>query len=233
MASLFILFVIEMWLNQKTGGHSHGGPTGAGIIEGVRPGARPESRTSSRAVSIFAGSPMIITPPERTKSPGPEFKDSNPLKTSYTVSVNGKDLSDDEDRRSQASMWDTNGKAEKGLADEEFDEAHYKKLAANITLLEGGILFHSIFVGMTNSITVDGYVILLVALIFHQMFEGLGLGTRIAEVPYPQRSARPWLLVVAFGLTAPVGQAIGLGARNTYDPNSATGLIVVGMFNAM
>jgi hypothetical protein len=28
MASLFSLFCIEMWLNAKTGGHSHGGPTG-------------------------------------------------------------------------------------------------------------------------------------------------------------------------------------------------------------
>jgi len=28
MASMFCLFVIEMWLNAKTGGHSHGGPMG-------------------------------------------------------------------------------------------------------------------------------------------------------------------------------------------------------------
>lgn len=28
MASMFCLFVIEMWLNGKTGGHSHGGPMG-------------------------------------------------------------------------------------------------------------------------------------------------------------------------------------------------------------
>jgi zinc transporter 1/2/3 len=28
MASLFLLFVVELWLNEKTGGHSHGGATG-------------------------------------------------------------------------------------------------------------------------------------------------------------------------------------------------------------
>lgn len=28
MGSLFVLFCIEMWLNQKTGGHSHGSATG-------------------------------------------------------------------------------------------------------------------------------------------------------------------------------------------------------------
>ena len=32
MGSLFVLFVIEMWLNAKTGGHSHGGPTGETIV---------------------------------------------------------------------------------------------------------------------------------------------------------------------------------------------------------
>lgn len=32
MGSLFILFVIEMWLHSKTGGHSHGGATGRDIV---------------------------------------------------------------------------------------------------------------------------------------------------------------------------------------------------------
>lgn len=113
------------------------------------------------------------------------------------------------------------------------DEMTYKKLSLNITLLEGGILFHSVFVGMTVSITIDGFIVLLIAILFHQLFEGLGLGSRIANVPYPKGSIRPWLLVFAFGTTAPIGQAIGLITRNTYDPNSAFGLIIVGVFNAM
>lgn len=103
----------------------------------------------------------------------------------------------------------------------------------NITLLEGGILFHSVFVGMTISITIDGFIVLLIAILFHQLFEGLGLGSRIASVPYPRGSVRPWLLVFAFGTTAPIGQAIGLFTRNTYDPNSAFGLKIVGIFDAM
>jgi len=113
------------------------------------------------------------------------------------------------------------------------DPLVYKKLSLNITLLEGGILFHSVFVGMTISITIDGFIILLVAILFHQMFEGLGLGSRIAAVPYPKGSWRAWILVFAFGTTAPIGQAIGLLTRSSYDPNSAFGLIIVGVFNAM
>lgn len=113
------------------------------------------------------------------------------------------------------------------------DEATLKRMNLNITLLEGGILFHSIFVGMTISITSDGFLILLIAILFHQFFEGLGLGSRIAAVPYPKKAIRPWVLVCAFGLTCPVGQAIGLMTRNSYDPSSAFALIMVGAFNAL
>lgn len=107
-----------------------------------------------------------------------------------------------------------------------------QKMSLQITLIEGGILFHSVFVGMTVSITVDGFIVLLIAILFHQTFEGLGLGSRIAAVPYPRDSFKPWALVVAFGTTAPIGMAIGLATRSSYDPNSAFALILVGMFNA-
>lgn len=107
-----------------------------------------------------------------------------------------------------------------------------RRMALNITLLEGGILFHSVFVGMTVSITTDGFIILLIAIWFHHTFEGLGLGSRIGAVPWKQ-AWRTWALVVAFGTTAPLGQFIGLVTRNNYGSNSAFALILVGTFNAM
>lgn len=117
--------------------------------------------------------------------------------------------------------------------EQQVDPMVLKKQSAQITLIEGGILFHSVFVGMTISITSEGFVTLLVAIIFHQAFEGLGLGSRIAAVPYPKNSWKPWALVVAFGTTAPIGQALGLATRGSYDPSSAFGLILVGIFNAI
>ncbi|CAG8978121.1 hypothetical protein HYALB_00000795 [Hymenoscyphus albidus] len=118
-------------------------------------------------------------------------------------------------------------------ADPEIDDDTFRKMNLNITLLEGGILFHSVFVGMTVSITTDGFIVLLIAILFHQFFEGLGLGSRIAAVPYSKGAAKPWVLVVAFGTTAPIGQAIGLITRNSYDPTSAFALIIVRTFNAI
>ena len=45
-------------------------------------------------------------------------------------------------------------------------------------LLEAGILFHSVFIGMAVSVaTGPPFVVFLVAIAFHQTFEGLALGS--------------------------------------------------------
>ncbi|KAI1427894.1 Fe transport protein 3 [Xylaria sp. FL1777] len=203
MASLFTLFTIEMWMNNKMGGHSHGGARG---FEEA-----PDAGTTVTTVS----------PPRLQRS-----SSEGSFETDLSVPVK-EDAQPDESKKvvvSETTMEDVEGQV---------DPLVYRKMNMNITLLEGGILFHSVFVGITVSITIDGFIILLIAIIFHQVFEGLGLGSRIAAVPYPKGSIRPWLLVFAFGTTAPIGQAIGLATRNTYDPNSAFGLIIVGVFNAI
>lgn len=266
MASLFALFVVEMWLNAKTGGHSHGGPTGEGLaLEHL-----PE-------LPMAGHKPMAghdVPPPAFDQYSHPmdikEPLDMESVKSVYEQHVSSNIFNDDNRRDSLSTMpaWfvvfyeqyvrqhneiidmvnsqqpaSKDAKDPKGESatevvylDEEnqsVDPQVFKKMSTNITLLEGGILFHSVFVGMTISITIKGFVVLLVAMLFHQMFEGLGLGSRIAAVPYPKGSIRPWVLVLAFGTTAPIGQAIGLIARSSYDPESAFGLIIVGVFNAM
>lgn len=104
-------------------------------------------------------------------------------------------------------------------------------------LLEAGILFHSIFIGMALSVaTGTSFIIFLIAISFHQTFEGFALGSRIASlIPdlFPPSSVRPWLMCLAYGTTTPIGQAIGLIVHNLYDPTSATGLLMVGITNAM
>ncbi|KAG5950754.1 hypothetical protein E4U53_004453 [Claviceps sorghi] len=101
-------------------------------------------------------------------------------------------------------------------------------------LLEAGILFHSVFIGMAISVaTGPAFVVFLIAISFHQSFEGLALGSRIAAIPFPNKSIRPWLMVLAYGLTTPLGQAIGLIVHKMYDPASMAGLLVVGFMNAV
>lgn len=110
----------------------------------------------------------------------------------------------------------------------------YKRQMLQCLLLEAGILFHSVFIGMAISVaTGPAFVVFLIAISFHQSFEGLALGSRIAAIQFPRKSLRPWLMVLAYGLTTPIGQAIGLIVHRMYDPQSMGGLLVVGFMNAI
>ncbi|KAF2867338.1 ZIP zinc transporter-domain-containing protein [Massariosphaeria phaeospora] len=109
-----------------------------------------------------------------------------------------------------------------------------KKAVLQCLLLEMGILFHSIFIGMSLSVSVGSeFVILLIAIIFHQTFEGLALGVRIAAIEWPDRALQPWLMALAYGCTTPLGQAIGIATHTLYTPDSKVGLLVVGIMNAI
>lgn len=113
-------------------------------------------------------------------------------------------------------------------------ENERKRQILQCLLLEAGILFHSIFIGMAVSVaTGPPFVVFLIAIAFHQSFEGLALGSRIAAINFPTHSPRPWLMVLAYGTTTPIGQAIGLIVHNLYDPHSAAGLLMVGLMNGI
>ncbi|KAL1958978.1 hypothetical protein VTO42DRAFT_3219 [Malbranchea cinnamomea] len=113
-------------------------------------------------------------------------------------------------------------------------EQKRKKALLQCALLEMGILFHSIFIGMALSVSIGNeFVILLIAIAFHQLFEGLALGSRIAALSWEPKALQPWLMALAYGCTTPLGQAIGLGTHDLYSPDSDVGLIVVGVMNAI
>ncbi|KAF2727465.1 Zinc/iron permease [Polyplosphaeria fusca] len=264
MGSLFLLFIVEMWLNAKTGGHSHGSATGEEFAGGAAPGVQQAFNNPIRRVESYDSQiTMANRYPDEKKNwventyPANNFpfKNDDGLEAKsemppwfivfYEQYVRQRDemvqmlnravpsLPSYGHQQSQQNAVQQQSVFEDDVEQGAVDPMVLKKQSMQITLIEGGILFHSVFVGMTISITADGFIILLIAIVFHQMFEGLGLGSRIAAVPYPKGSWKPWLLVIAFGTTAPIGQAIGLITRGSYDPNSAFGLIIVGVFNAI
>ena len=114
-------------------------------------------------------------------------------------------------------------------------QALERKLLLQCLLLEAGILFHSIFIGIALSVsTGPPFAVLLVAISFHQTFEGLALGSRIAAIPtLAPTSPKPWLMALAYGATTPLGQAVGLGVHGLYDPQGQMGLLMVGSMNAI
>ncbi|ODV63061.1 Low-affinity zinc transporter of the plasma membrane [Ascoidea rubescens DSM 1968] len=110
----------------------------------------------------------------------------------------------------------------------------YSGQLVTIFVLEFGIIFHSVFVGLSLTTSGDEFTTLYVVIVFHQFFEGLGLGARIACTKWPEnRKLTPYLLAVAYGLTTPISASIGLGVRKSYVPGSRTALIVTGMCDSM
>jgi zinc transporter 1/2/3 len=77
-------------------------------------------------------------------------------------------------------------------------------------------------------------VTLLIAMAFHQLFEGLALGGRIALLPSLSTSAlAKTCMALSYALTTPIGIAIGIGARASFDENDGRTALAIGVLNSM
>jgi zinc transporter 1/2/3 len=93
-----------------------------------------------------------------------------------------------------------------------------------------------VLIGLTLAVTDDDeFHILFVVLIFHQTFEGLGLGSRLAVTQLPGKYGvrAPPLAALLYGVATPIGIAAGLGVRHSYAPNSPTASIVSGILDSL
>ncbi|KAJ7911609.1 Zinc/iron permease [Mycena leptocephala] len=106
-----------------------------------------------------------------------------------------------------------------------------------IIVLELGIMLHSLVIGLTLALTSGGdFTSLLTAIVFHQLFEGLSLGIRIAQLPSPKTHRRDWFsitLSLLFALTTPVGLAIGMLAFAHSAQKQPSTLLVKGVMSAV
>lgn len=119
-------------------------------------------------------------------------------------------------------------------ANNPFSFEDYKAQLTSIFILEFGIIFHSVFIGLTLAVSGSEFVTLFIVLVFHQTFEGLGLGSRLAVTPWPQgKRWTPYVLGAAYGFATPIAIAIGLGVRRSYPPGGRTTLIVNGIFDSI
>ncbi|KIX01591.1 uncharacterized protein Z518_09317 [Rhinocladiella mackenziei CBS 650.93] len=106
----------------------------------------------------------------------------------------------------------------------------------SVLVMEAGVLFHSILIGLTLVVAGDSfYRTLLVVIVFHQFFEGLALGARIASVPRGTASFWPTkaLMAAAFTLITPLGMAIGLGVIHDFNGNDRSTILTIGTLDAL
>ncbi|CAF9937565.1 MAG: hypothetical protein HETSPECPRED_000583 [Heterodermia speciosa] len=258
MISVLVVVGIEMFFATRGAGHMHGseydapdepGPAGHKPLSNghARPARRrtdslrpfrqadigPNEQDDDRILlRTMAGSTEDLV--SKPSSPQHHRNSStlNGAAHHYDDLENASDLSLDElDPAVETSMNTTYKNDSVQLSAQQLQQ----KMLLQCLLLEAGILFHSVFIGMALSVSVGPpFVVLLIAISFHQTFEGLALGSRIAAITsFPPSSPKPWLMALAYGTTTPVGQAIGLGVHNLYDPAGEMGLLMVGVMNAI
>lgn len=101
-------------------------------------------------------------------------------------------------------------------------------------VLEIGVAFHSIIIGIALSVESDlsKFDALLIAICFHQFFEGLALGSSIQGAKITS-FLHVGIMTAIFSLSTPAGQAIGLGVASLYDEESATAQETQGIFDSI
>jgi len=257
MVSVFVVVGVEMFFASKGAGHSHGGDYSAVVADEAAP-PRPNGNGAAKRPGVMRGDSMryfqqgTIGAGESTEHlAGAENNEHghdielSDRKRDREDNGDESDLDLDElDPQTEEARYhdipSRNRRADYGHARVHSsgglsEEAQQQKALLQCMLLEAGILFHSVFIGMAVSVaTGTGFIVLLIAISFHQTFEGLALGSRIAGITaFPPGSPKPWLMALAYGTTTPFGQAIGLFVHNLYDPQSQMGLLMVGVMNAI
>lgn len=102
-------------------------------------------------------------------------------------------------------------------------------------VLEIGIIFHSVIIGVTMGMSQNKCTIkpLVAALAFHQIFEGMGLGGCIAQAGF--RFGTTAYMCFMFSVTTPMGIVLGmiLFSVTGYDDSSPNALILEGLLGSL
>ncbi|KAK4940534.1 hypothetical protein LTR10_019408 [Elasticomyces elasticus] len=235
MLAVFVVVSIEMFFASKGAGHSHSTEW---------EGAKTNRSANLRGGESAHGNGHISLNQLDTQNPpytdnGPRPRNSTSSRSDSEADLDELDPLADESatlnhpNKRKVSEFDDNPLRRHSTPSDD----NPQRLFLQCLLLEAGILFHSIFIGMAVSVaTGTQFIVLLIAICFHQTFEGFALGARIAAlIPklFDASSPKPWLMALAYGATTPIGQALGIWIRELYDPYSKVGLLMVGITNAI
>lgn len=111
-------------------------------------------------------------------------------------------------------------------------DEYEKESNISVVLLEAGIIFHSVIIGLNLGVESDeGFGVLLVAICFHQFFEGMALGALIALSRMSKITKAS--LCCLYSFTTPLGMALGIAVRNHFNVNSQHLILFQGILGSM
>lgn len=123
---------------------------------------------------------------------------------------------------------------EKSISGSTVVEREFRQQIAAFLILEFGVIFHSVIIGLNLGVVGAEFTTLYPVIVFHQAFEGLGIGARLSAIPFPSRLRwMPWALCAGYGLTTPIAISIGIGLKTTYNSSSYTANVVSGVLDAI
>jgi zinc transporter 1/2/3 len=94
---------------------------------------------------------------------------------------------------------------------------------------------YQVVIGITLVVAGDSFfVTLFVVILFHQMFEGIALGTCIAELPKAAATTLQKVIMGGvFALITPIGMAIGIGVLKKFNGNNPSTIVAIGTLDAI
>ena len=106
------------------------------------------------------------------------------------------------------------------------------RAVSGLIMSEVSICTHSIIIGITLGAAASSeFTALFIAIIFHQLLEGIALGSNASETGIPTKTII--LLAATYALTTPIGIAVGIGVRYSLNTNSVPMLLTTGILDAI
>eukprot|EP00053_Salpingoeca_punica_P016100 m.150208 g.150208 ORF g.150208 m.150208 type:complete len:319 (-) comp16877_c0_seq1:2428-3384(-) len=136
----------------------------------------------------------------------------------------------------KALLPQSNGNGNHGHSESEEGHSHSLLLASEKRIttfaLEFGVATHSVIIGIALGVARENFKELLIALSFHQFFEGLALMTVVMEAEFSHVMYRI-MFMLFYVTTTPLGIAIGVGINDSYNENGRSALLVNGSLDAI
>ena len=116
----------------------------------------------------------------------------------------------------------------------ETENDHYvRDPALSVILLECGIIIHSFIIGLTLGTTGDSvYLPLLIAIVFHQVFEGMALGALISLLKFENPYSKI-IMFIMYPTVTPLGNVVGIAVRSYFNKNNSTTILIQGILGSI